>query len=335
MNNTISIIVPVFRVEKYLRDCLRSLLTGQGDDYEVIAVNDCSPDGSARILHEYEQVYPHLKVIEFRQNQGVSAARNAGITAAKGDWLMFCDSDDALLPGTIPLLKAKIDAYDCELITFELKRVQDANEKVEDTIGGVATLHNMNDENDATEFVCRNFPHRLWAWNKCIRRDLIGDLRFHDYQPCEDAVFSLDCILRAKTILELPNVCYKYVQHEGSCLKSINFKRINGDICGMRELAEVVCRWRFFPRVRRSMYFQLRNTFLHGIERNLRRCTEESETIRHLETMYLISAKRVFVELPISRSWDKVFYRIVFSLQSVRVVGIIVFVQKVFKRLYK
>ena len=84
MRYLISIIVPVFRVEKYLRDCLDSLLVGQGDGYEVIAVNDCSPDGSASILHEYRQKYPNLNVIEFPQNRGVSAARVLGQLTSRG-----------------------------------------------------------------------------------------------------------------------------------------------------------------------------------------------------------------------------------------------------------
>lgn len=320
MSCFISIIVPVFRVEQYLRDCLDSLLTQQGDGYEVVAVNDCSPDGSSSILQEFKQRYPHLTVIEFAQNRGVSAARNAGIDAAKGDWLMFCDSDDVLCPGTIPLLKEEIRNRNCELITFGLKRVNDVAESTGLAIDGNVVLHDMEDEFDATTFVSKNFPHCLWAWNKCFRRDLIGDLRFHDYQPCEDAVFTLDCMIRAKKILELPNICYKYLQHEGSCLKTVSRKRIYGDIQGMQELAEVLCRWQFFHAVRRFAYCQLRDVFLHSIAIRIRQCKESREVISQLKRLYFDSAKRVFVELPISPGCAKLFYRILFVFRSVFVV---------------
>ena len=321
MGNLISIIVPVFRVEKYLRDCLDSLLVGQGDEYEVIAVNDCSPDASASILHEYSQKYPNLKVIEFPQNRGVSAARNAGLEVAAGEWMMFCDSDDVLLPGTIQLLKDKIAVHDCDLITFELKRVSGAGETVERTVNFEAAIHDMKDSADATAFVCKNFPHRLWAWNKCFRRDLIGDLRFHDYQPCEDAVFVLDCITRASKVLELPNVCYKYLQHEGSCLKTVNSKRIIGDIKGMRELAEVLCQWENFPQVRKSVYSQLRDVFLRGIAANIMRCREASSALCKLKRMYFDAAKYVFLELPISRKMGKAMLRILLSFHSVGIIN--------------
>ena len=323
-----SIIVPVYKVEKFLGDCLRSLLIEQGDDYEVIAVNDCSPDGSARVLHEYEQAYPNLKVIEFEQNQGVSAARNAGIDAAKGDWLMFCDSDDILCPGTIPLLKEKIRTCNCELVTFELKRVNDVAELTERTIDGCEVLHEMEDEIEAVTFVSKNFPHRLWAWNKCFRRDLIGDLRFHDYQPCEDAVFTLDCMIRAQKILELPNVCYKYLQHEGSCLKTVSRKRMIGDIRGMQELAEVLCKWRFFPAIHRFAYLQLRDVFLHGIAIRMGRCKESHNVIRQLKRMYFDSARRVFIDLPISPVCAKLFYRILLAIRSAFVIHAILAIRR-------
>ena len=317
MHKFISIIVPVFRVEKYLRDCLNSLLIGQGDGYEVIAVNDCSPDGSASILHEYKQKYQNLKVIEFAQNRGVSAARNAGIDVADGEWMMFCDSDDVLRPGTIQVLRVKIAACNCDMISFELKRVNDVDEPIGKTVEGDEILHDMATAADATAFVCKNFPHRLWAWNKCFRRDLIGDLRFHDYQPCEDAVFVLDCLTRSRRVLELPNVCYKYLQHEGSCLKTVNFKRINGDINGMRELAEVLCQWRYFPQIRASVYSQLRDVFLRGVAANIVRCGEPMDVVRRLRGMYFAASKRVFVELPVSRRSERTWWRMLLALRSI------------------
>ena len=317
----VSVVIPVYNVSQYLRSCLDSILIGQGDGYEVIAVNDCSPDGSASILQEYKQKYQNLKVIEFAHNKGVSAARNAGIDIATGEWLMFCDSDDVLLPGTIQLLKAKIESYDCDMISFELKRVNDVAEPIEQTIDGDEILHDMDAEADATAFLCKNFPHRLWAWNKCFRRDLIGDLRFHDYQPCEDAVFVLDCITRAKKVLELPNVCYKYLQHEGSCLKTVNFKRMNGDINGMRELAEVLCRWRCFPQIRKSVYSQLRDVFLRGIATNIDRCCEPPDVVCKLKGMYFVAAKRVFVELPVARVSQKIVWRILLAFHSLRIMS--------------
>lgn len=88
-----SIIVPIYNVEKYLRCCVDSVLAENFADYEMILVDDGSPDGCGKICDEYAGKYPHIKVIH-QENGGLSDARNAGIRAAKGDYLIFLDSDD-------------------------------------------------------------------------------------------------------------------------------------------------------------------------------------------------------------------------------------------------
>lgn len=88
-----SIIVPIYNVEKYLRCCVDSVLAENFSDYEMILVDDGSPDGCGKICDEYADKYPHIKVIH-KENGGLSDARNAGIRAAKGDYLIFLDSDD-------------------------------------------------------------------------------------------------------------------------------------------------------------------------------------------------------------------------------------------------
>lgn len=315
----ISVIVPVYNVERYLRDCLISLLDGQGDEYEVIAINDCSPDNSASILHEFERTYSNFKVIEFTQNQGVSVARNAGIDMARGDWLMFCDSDDVLVPGTLPLLKKKIASFDCELISFELKRVDTAREIVVQASDIREALHDMNDKDDATAFLCKIFPHKLWAWNKCFKRSLVGTLRFQDFQPCEDAIFTLECMTRADKILEMPNVLYKYVQHDGSCLKTISRSRLQGDIAGMAGLCDVVLSWKFGQSIKPYISRRLKEVFLRGIPHNI--CMLQSSFPSQavgLADSFFKAADHVFVRAKLATMAERLAYKIVFATHSLK-----------------
>lgn len=90
---TFSIIIPIYNVEKYLRQCIDSVLAENFLDCEIILVNDGSPDGCGEICDEYANKYSHIKVIH-KHNGGLSDARNAGIKEAKGDYLIFLDSDD-------------------------------------------------------------------------------------------------------------------------------------------------------------------------------------------------------------------------------------------------
>lgn len=90
----LSIIVPIYNVEQYLRECLDSLYKIDGIDYEVILVNDGSKDRSREIMEEFKQSYPERTVIVDKENGGLSSARNAGMRVAKGEYISFIDSDD-------------------------------------------------------------------------------------------------------------------------------------------------------------------------------------------------------------------------------------------------
>ena len=95
----LSVVVPVYKVQGYLRQCLDSLLEQPFTDFEVVAVDDCSPDGSGDILAEYAARDPRIKVLTLEQNVGLGRARNAGLDVAVGEYVWFLDSDDWLAPG--------------------------------------------------------------------------------------------------------------------------------------------------------------------------------------------------------------------------------------------
>ena len=95
MEKKVSVIIPVYNVEKYLRECLDSVVTQDLDDIEIICINDGSTDGSSRILAEYATQYEKLAILD-KENSGLSAARNSGLSVAKGKYILFLDSDDLL-----------------------------------------------------------------------------------------------------------------------------------------------------------------------------------------------------------------------------------------------
>ena len=105
----LSFIVPVYNVEKYLTECLDSLLNQDipHEEYEIICVNDGSTDGSLAILRQYEQKYANIRVID-KENGGVATARNAGLDAARGEFIWFIDSDDFIRPDILPALRNRI-----------------------------------------------------------------------------------------------------------------------------------------------------------------------------------------------------------------------------------
>jgi glycosyltransferase involved in cell wall biosynthesis len=115
-NPAISIIVPIYNAEDYLRRCLDSLMKQVKVCYEVILVNDGSTDSSGHICDEYASIYGNISVIH-QKNKGISSARNAGMNIANGKWIYFIDSDDFLLDNTLHLLYSEVKKYpECDVI---------------------------------------------------------------------------------------------------------------------------------------------------------------------------------------------------------------------------
>lgn len=117
MNPKYSVIIPVYKAEKTLRRCVDSLLKQEREDVEIILVNDGSPDGSGAICEQYEKEYVQVKYIA-KENGGVSTARNAGIEAASGKYLMFVDSDDYVSEDCFEAVDSALSECDYDFVQF-------------------------------------------------------------------------------------------------------------------------------------------------------------------------------------------------------------------------
>lgn len=111
LSRMISVIVPVYRVEPYIERCIRGILAQTYSDWELLLVNDASPDGSLEIARRYAALDPRIRILDRQINRGVAVTRNEGMAAAKGDWLAFCDGDDWYEPDFLEkMLRAAEDA---------------------------------------------------------------------------------------------------------------------------------------------------------------------------------------------------------------------------------
>lgn len=124
----LSVIVPVYNVERYLAECLTSIVEQDFDDFEVVCVNDGSTDGSAVILNQFANKYPKVNVIN-QENRGLSGARNTGMRFVKGDWIWFVDSDDYIKEGAIKSLY-NMATQNVDIVSFNVELVfEDTPEK--------------------------------------------------------------------------------------------------------------------------------------------------------------------------------------------------------------
>jgi CDP-glycerol glycerophosphotransferase len=206
----LSIVLPVYKVQGYLRQCLDSILEQSFSDFEIIAVDDCSPDHSGMILAEYAARDPRVQVVSLPENVGLGRARNAGLAQATGDYVWFVDSDDWLAAGALVAVADRLRVTDPDMLIMGWDRVH--------WDGRVVTYNVTRALAKAPEtFTLESYPKILnilhVAWNKVVRRDLLMKLSFQFEEGWyEDISFTYPVLAAAERVTTLPITCVHYRQ---------------------------------------------------------------------------------------------------------------------------
>lgn len=201
-----SVIVPVYNGAATLRRCLDSLLRDRRQDVEVLAVDDGSSDGSGGIIREYARKDLRVRGV-FQENAGASAARNAGLEAARGEYILFSDCDDCYSPACFSLIDEKRKAGDWDLLQLSMAVIRNG------AVAECGQVRPQKDEwvTDIPAAFARGMRSQTInsSCGKVFRRSLIGNRRFcEDLWVGEDLDFVLACGLRAKTMLRGSEVVY-------------------------------------------------------------------------------------------------------------------------------
>lgn len=219
-----SIIIPVYNVADYLEPCLVSVLTNDCGDSEIILVDDGSTDGrSGPLCDELAQRNPELIRVIHQTNKGLGGARNTGIEAARGEYLLFLDSDDAIVPHMLDTLRKTIEKWQPDVITFWVKCVDENGAELSVTRHSAPTDRTVSlAECPALILDTPSTPARLW------RRRLFMDsgIRFPNRLWYEDLHTTANLLLGAERIIGLEESLYLYLQRSGSIMHSSNPNRI-------------------------------------------------------------------------------------------------------------
>jgi CDP-glycerol glycerophosphotransferase len=206
----LSIVLPVYQVQGYLRQCLDSILEQSFRDFEIVAVDDCSPDHSGMILAEYAARDPRVRVLSLPENVGLGRARNAGLAQAAGEYVWFVDSDDWLAAGVLIAVADRLRATDPDMLIMGWDRVH--------WDGKVVTRSVNQALAKAPEtFTLESWPKILnilhVAWNKVVRRDLLVKLGFQFEEGWyEDVSFTYPVLAAAERVSTLPITGVHYRQ---------------------------------------------------------------------------------------------------------------------------
>ena len=206
----VSIVLPVYRVQGYLRQCLDSLLTQSFEDFEIVAVDDCSPDYSGAILAEYAARDPRVRVVTSPENVGLGRARNLGLEHAVGEYVWFVDSDDRLATGALAAVAGRLRSTAADVLVVGWDRVHwDGPVQPGSAKALLAEAPRV--------FSVEEWPRILdvlhVAWNRVIRRDLLHRLGL-EFAPgwYEDVSFTFPLMLAARRITTLARTCVHYRQ---------------------------------------------------------------------------------------------------------------------------
>ncbi|MCD8365528.1 MAG: glycosyltransferase [Clostridiales bacterium] len=218
MKPTVSIIIPVYNTEKYLKRCIDSVLNQNYTDFELILADDGSTDMSGAICDEYAAADSRVRVIH-KENSGVSDTRNAAIAQACGTWLQFADSDDWLTPDATGLFVRAAQEHPCDMVIADFYRV--VGERFSRK-GDIDREDVMTREDFAACMMDNPPDFYYWViWNKFYRRDLIEQYNLKmdtTVNWCEDFLFNMEYILHAASFYALHAPVYYYRKRKGSLI---------------------------------------------------------------------------------------------------------------------
>jgi glycosyltransferase involved in cell wall biosynthesis len=210
MSQKVSIVVPIYKVEKYLRRCLDSILSQTYFNIELILVDDGSPDNCGRIADEYAIKDRRIKVFH-KQNGGLSDARNHGMGYVTGEFTVFVDSDDWLSPKMIEEMVNKSFIYDADIVQAAFYYTYDDCLLLENRYNSKDDPPVVLDNRSLMSELVKNNRVKNFAWGKLYRTAIIRDIPFEKGVLFEDVFWAYKVMHRVKTYLILNQpMCYYY-----------------------------------------------------------------------------------------------------------------------------
>ncbi|MDR3178523.1 MAG: glycosyltransferase [Oscillospiraceae bacterium] len=222
----ISVIVPIYNVEKFLKKCLKSIEEQTYKNLEVILVNDGSQDSSGEIAKEFASYRKNFLFLD-KENQGVSSARNLGLEIAKGEYISFVDSDDYIFPKFIEelyeiLVKNNADISCC---SFSLHY-----ERIKKNFVYFPAKYKtyVLDKRKALKKLISGNTIQGFVWNKLYKKHLFTSNNIRFENMCfEDLVASIQLFYFSKKVVVKNKALYAYTQRKGSILRTMSFKKVN------------------------------------------------------------------------------------------------------------
>lgn len=269
----LSVIIPIYNVEKYLKQCLDSIINQTFQDLEIILVDDGSPDKCGEICDEYTKKDVRIKVIH-KENGGLSSARNDAIDIATGEWVAFVDSDDWLELDIYAQAVSAGEKYDVDILFFNSFRNTGSKETKmqffkKEFFSSDKEYIKLLQAGALCKYVA-SVPGLSFPWNRIIRRKLIAEnkIYFAKVRACEDLIYSINCLQFASKIAYIEAYGYHYRFNELSISHQYNPNRIAVD----KEVIKLIYKLGEDYHADYNFYRALNAFIVQSITNNLVRC---------------------------------------------------------------
>ena len=213
----LSFILPCYNVEPYIARCLDSLLMQDmpRNEYEIICVNDCSPDRLRDVVMDYQKKYPNIHLIEHAVNKTAGGARNTGLDAAKGKYIWFVDPDDMISQGVLSPIFEKAVSEDLDILYFNFDSDKHLNKKELNTLPPESA---MDGESFLNSFFQNNLTGVCTIWRAIYKKDYLDSkaIRFPQIKSSQDVVFAWKAVLMANKVSSIQTVGYVYFRRQNS-----------------------------------------------------------------------------------------------------------------------
>lgn len=289
----ISVIVPIYNVEKYLNKCIDSLLIQTYKALEIILVDDGSPDNCGKICDEYAEKDNRIKVIH-KENGGLSDARNAGIEISTGEYIFFVDSDDYIEENMIDCMYQKITEDCSDMVVCDMKYVYEDS--------GLLREQSHYSESSmvlsAYDFFKAIFFNHIEAAAKLYKSELFKEIRFPKGKVCEDLFVTPIIADKCNSISYIPKSMYCYrIHHQSIMRSSYNIKHLDGTE-GFINLVKFASEKKW-TGVSITAYERAVSTFTLGLRKLDRRNKENAVRLRQLrEELRRLYIREISKEIP-------------------------------------
>ena len=222
-----SVIIPIYNVEEYLRECVDSILSQSFEDYEIVLVDDGSTDKSGEICDSYSQKHPDIIKTLHKPNGGQSDARNVGAETAAGDYIIYIDSDDFVISADfLKDIHDEIEKHGSDIVLYKFQKYRDGKlENCSFSLSGINAIKNGDEL--LLELVRRDAYYGM-AWIKAFRRDMAANNQviFDTGLSCEDMDWYFSLLLHADKISAIDNSYIAYRQRSGSVTTTQKLKNL-------------------------------------------------------------------------------------------------------------